>query len=373
MRRNNSCRRRKRTEKKTIPLPYLPHELIIQILLRLPVKSLIRFKCVCKSWFSLISDNHFANSHFEITASTHTRRILLTNVFPDFEPISIDFEPSIHDDIASPDLHYLFPDSYFGLQIKGSCRGFILLHAHSNFYLLNPATEFQTEIPFSPFGSEEDGDEYEEDEKFYGFGYDHSTDDYLLVLISFNPIHFEFFSLRANTWKQIEYAHLPFNPIVGRTKPGLHFNDGIHWLAYHHDLRKGVIVVFDLVERKLFYMDLPYNSYWCCNLWVFGEFLSFSTMNFRNNTVMIWTMKEYKVNSSWTKTHVVSVDGTPNESFSPLCCTKNGDIIGIDQETGLVRYNDKGQLLEHRPYSSEFEAVVYTESLLSLPGESEQA
>nr|AFK39750.1 unknown [Medicago truncatula] len=165
----------------------------------------------------------------------------------------------------------------------------------------------------------------------------------------------------------------PFSPIVGRTQAGLLFNDGIHWLAYHHDLRKGVIAVFDLMERKLFYMDLPYNSYWCCELWVFGEFLSFSTMNFSNNTVMIWTMKEYKVNSSWTKTHAVSVDGTPNESFSPFCCTKNGDIIGTDQETGLVRYNDKGQLLEHRPYSSEFEAVVYTEFLLSLPGESEQA
>ncbi|MCI81742.1 F-box/kelch-repeat protein, partial [Trifolium medium] len=32
------------TMKKTVP--YLPNELIIQILLRLPVKSLIRFKCV---------------------------------------------------------------------------------------------------------------------------------------------------------------------------------------------------------------------------------------------------------------------------------------------------------------------------------------
>ncbi|KEH32224.1 galactose oxidase [Medicago truncatula] len=253
MKRNNHCRRRKRTDKKKNPLPFLPHELIVQILLRLPVKSLIRFKCV--------------------------------------------------------------------------------------------STEFPTKIPFSPFALEEEEDE-EGDKKFYGFGYDHLTDDYLVVSISVHPLHFEFFSLRANTWKEIEYAHLPFSPIVGRTQAGLLFNDGIHWLAYHHDLRKGVIAVFDLI---------------------------FSTMNFSNNTVMIWTMKEYKVNSSWTKTHAVSVDGTPNESFSPFCCTKNGDIIGTDQETGLVRYNDKGQLLEHRPYSSEFEAVVYTESLLSLPGESEQA
>lgn len=47
---------------------HVPHELIIQILLRLPVKSLIHFKCVRKLWFSLISnDSHFANSHFQLT------------------------------------------------------------------------------------------------------------------------------------------------------------------------------------------------------------------------------------------------------------------------------------------------------------------
>ncbi|MCI40987.1 F-box/kelch-repeat protein, partial [Trifolium medium] len=42
------------------PLPFLPEELIIQILLRLPVRSLIEFKCVCKSWKTLISDPKFA-------------------------------------------------------------------------------------------------------------------------------------------------------------------------------------------------------------------------------------------------------------------------------------------------------------------------
>jgi len=40
------------------------------------VKSLIRFKCVCKLWFSLISDPHFANSHFQLTSATNTPRIL---------------------------------------------------------------------------------------------------------------------------------------------------------------------------------------------------------------------------------------------------------------------------------------------------------
>ncbi|AES93879.1 F-box and associated interaction domain protein [Medicago truncatula] len=52
----------------------LPQELIVQILLRLPVKYLIRSKWVCKLWFSLISNPHFANYHFQLT--THTLRFL---------------------------------------------------------------------------------------------------------------------------------------------------------------------------------------------------------------------------------------------------------------------------------------------------------
>ncbi|KAE9619845.1 putative F-box domain-containing protein [Lupinus albus] len=40
-------------------IEYLVHE----ILLRLPVKSLLRFKCVSKQWLALISEPYFCNSH----------------------------------------------------------------------------------------------------------------------------------------------------------------------------------------------------------------------------------------------------------------------------------------------------------------------
>jgi hypothetical protein len=57
-----------------------------------------------------------------------------------------------------------------------------------------------------------------------------------------------------------------------------------------------------------------------------------------------------------------------------MCCTKNGDIIGRNGSSRLVKYNDKGEVLGHRSFSnSPSEAVVmYTESLLSLPGDNEQ-
>ncbi|XP_031121182.1 putative F-box protein At1g70960 [Ipomoea triloba] len=42
--------------------------MVVDILSRLPVKSLMRFKCVCKFFYDLIkSDHHFMNKHYEIS------------------------------------------------------------------------------------------------------------------------------------------------------------------------------------------------------------------------------------------------------------------------------------------------------------------
>ncbi|KAL5065233.1 hypothetical protein RYX36_026970, partial [Vicia faba] len=51
------------------------------------------------------------------------------------------------------------------------------------------------------------------------------------------------------------------------------------------------------------------------------------------------------VQSSWIKAIVVPMDNMSPRKFSPICSTKNGDIIGTNGEA-LLRYNDKGQLLE---------------------------
>nr|GLL36748.1 F-box protein At1g30790-like [Ipomoea trifida] len=46
----------------------LPRELLIEILARLPVNSLMRFKSVCKFFYCLIkSDHHFQHKHYEIS------------------------------------------------------------------------------------------------------------------------------------------------------------------------------------------------------------------------------------------------------------------------------------------------------------------
>jgi F-box interacting protein len=362
-------------------LTYLPHELIIQILMWLPVKSLIRFKCIRKLWFSLVSDSHFANSHFQLTAAAHTPRIMCIS-YLSHEIRSIDFEAFLNDDPASLNLNFSLPESYFPVEIRGSCRGFILLYRDTNIYIWNPSTGFKKQIHGSPFRSKLAI-------HIHGFGYDQLRDDYLVVVLSYDitvvSTRLKFFSFRDNTWKETEGAPFAYSVIPSRRK-GFLFNGSIHWLALRHDLRWNVIVAFDLMERKLFEMPLPNNVHHSAlvhsGLWVFGKYLSVWAKDNANDTVEIWVMKEYNVHSSWTKTLVLSVDAIPDHYFQPIYSTKNGDIIGRNMHstsvsdvigsnhgTRLVKYNYKGQLLRHRSFcNSPSEVVMYTESLLSLPG-----
>ncbi|XP_056683922.1 putative F-box protein At3g10240 isoform X2 [Spinacia oleracea] len=58
-----------RGQKRKTPLPenkYLTPDLWNEVLLRSPVKTLLRFRCVCKSWFSLIDSPDFISMHLKM-------------------------------------------------------------------------------------------------------------------------------------------------------------------------------------------------------------------------------------------------------------------------------------------------------------------
>ncbi|KAK7363689.1 hypothetical protein VNO77_05840 [Canavalia gladiata] len=357
----------------------LPQELIIEILLKLPVKSLFRFKCVCKSWLSLICDPHFALSHYDhLSAARTCRLVLLAPSASEFR--SMDLDASILDDSASAALNLSFlpsfPQPRYNIKIMGSCRGFLLLECHSNLYMWNPSTHVHKQISlrvnamFFRF--------------LYGFGYDPSTDDYLVLLGTCDPnsvdwvTRVELYSLRADTWEQIEDTYLSYVNASVDFRLGTLFNGAIHWLAFRHDVSVKLIVAFDLSERSFSEIPLPddfNHNYYFCDLRVLGGFLSLSVVGIDNEPTEIWVMQEYKVKSSWTKTIVVSTDDIPTQYFFPLCSTKCGDIVGRNGFTGLLKCDDKGQVKEHRSYCDNplgFQVAVYTESLLSLPSHNSQ-
>ncbi|RDX92869.1 F-box/kelch-repeat protein, partial [Mucuna pruriens] len=314
----------------------LAEELINEILLRLPVKSLLRFKSVCKSWLSLISDPRFAISHYELGVASTEKLMYLAPRARQY--LSIDFNESLHSNSAFAALHLCFrPPKSFLYEILGSCRGFLLLICRQSLYLWNPCT-----------GS-----------------YDTSQPQHERVA------RVEYFSLRANKWKELEPNLLCYRQFSNYrdNQVGCLFNGVLHWLAFRYDV---------LINECFRYISLPLNfvlgNLSCCHLRVLRGLFSLCAVK-RGVSVEIWLMEKYKVQSSWTKTIVVSVENVPTRCFYPICSTKTGDLFGIDLATGLVKCNDKGQLQQHRSYFStptNYAVTVYEETLLSLPYDSKQ-
>ncbi|XP_038706485.1 F-box protein At1g11270-like [Tripterygium wilfordii] len=63
----------------------LPHDVVLDILLRLPVKSLKRFKCVCKSWCSNFEETDFIRKHHLSNAARGTNLCTLVKSVPIFD------------------------------------------------------------------------------------------------------------------------------------------------------------------------------------------------------------------------------------------------------------------------------------------------
>lgn len=224
-------------------------------------------------------------------------------------------------------------------------------------------------------------------EFLYGIGYDKIGDDYLLIYIESNDLvvaeympEIKIFSLKYNSHvlcgMNDEYVDLGSD-----FRPGLFLNDSLHWLVKSRVRNVRVVLAFDLVEGSL--LEIPLSLHDLAvelgddnkeyHLRVMGGCLCLCYS--RVGMAEIWMMKEYKVESSWTKI-VLSAYDTPCNSFFPIWFTKCGDIFGSNEVGRLLKLNDKGNLLElralwkgkgERSYRLLY-TRMYTESLLSLPG-----
>ncbi|KAL1338449.1 F-box/kelch-repeat protein At3g06240 [Arachis hypogaea] len=340
----------------------LPNELIIEILTRLPVKSLMRFKCVSKSWFAIISNDSFAKSHFERSASS-SHRILCHG---DGELRSIDPDLLFHKDPHTTKLSIPYSLSAY-VRIQGSCRGFIMLQEFPDLVIWNPSTGVNKRISYDHLSPGNLESEIILDSFMFGFGYDARRDDYLAIIVwcDVNGRRFlEYFSVRINKWERVEIA-LPrpsMDAAASLSSPGYYLNGAIHW-----DTSSDSILAFDMIEREFFEIPLPEplgKEFMSCCLELLGGFLCLSVWRESKKTE-IWVMKEYGVASSWTVYRI------PKSNFDPLYFTKSDEIIGFPSLGGLAKYDEKGELREcMENWNYEYHFWMYLESLLSLPSSS---
>ncbi|KAK9283287.1 hypothetical protein L1049_011523 [Liquidambar formosana] len=103
-------------------LPYIPCETVLRILLRLPVKSLLRFKALRKAWRSFISDPQFSKSHLNLVKIQRYGVIgLCQRPHSPISLTSVDCEASNRQqvELKCPSKERLLPHA----EILGSCNG----------------------------------------------------------------------------------------------------------------------------------------------------------------------------------------------------------------------------------------------------------
>ncbi|CAN6252740.1 unnamed protein product [Urochloa humidicola] len=56
----------------------LPDEMLTEVFLRLPVKSILRFRAVCRSWAAVLSSEEFCGLHLEKAKEVATPKLFFT-------------------------------------------------------------------------------------------------------------------------------------------------------------------------------------------------------------------------------------------------------------------------------------------------------
>ncbi|GJX13847.1 F-box associated domain containing protein [Tanacetum coccineum] len=349
-------------------------EIIAEILLKLPVESLLRCKSVCKQWYSLISNQRFIKSHLTLApCNTHCRLISLDNHSKSFRLYDhVMFGKSVN----VVELDNPFTAKKATTRIIGSCNGLLciisVVNGSSTIFFWNPSTRRVNRLPSrGEFSNEHIGfclgnGEYFNPYVGFGFGYDESNDDYKVVeIISGNPIRgvetrVMIYSLKSGYWKRLICDLTCFL----RQPDGMFFNGALHWITVQ------TIVSFDLATETFGEILQPVydKEHYCLTLCTFGEWLSVVCSDlFRENRSDVWVMKVYGVQDSWTK--LVSI---PHQTITELplclmtlCITQDGKIL-LKLKNKLVLYDPKNSSLsEIQKIDTYSRAYSFVESLVS--------
>ncbi|XP_062007697.1 F-box/kelch-repeat protein At3g06240-like [Rosa rugosa] len=376
---------------------YLPNEVLIDILVRLPVKSLLRFRCVSRIWNSLISSPAFINTHLNQALLQQTNQeMLLFRYYYSIDYVMED-DHGIHmtvndrreerfslhiDDESFPHNPYLkldFPYRCGGyykhyFQIVASVNGIVCLADPNRCILWNPSVNRVMELPFAF--------QYPDRSVMHhlGFGCDRVTNDYKLVrLVYFGrkdhyvvPPVVEIFTLSTNSWRQLA-APGPMYVTVQHSSSSQSFASGaFHWVANappEEGAFCNLILAFDMANEVFHELPLPSclaaKSNLNMTLAVLNGLLSLVPRN--NGPVddesysdSVWIMKEYGMAESWTKLFSIDIQGGAIRRV--LSFTKNGEVILLNNSNELVSYESNTQQTRDLEYSvgKRFSKKVYS-------------
>ncbi|KAL5072686.1 hypothetical protein RYX36_011670 [Vicia faba] len=356
---------------------FVPHDLITEIISLLPVKPLVRFKCVSNSWNTLISDPTFVKFHLKKSKSSpnpqftlitkHYKLIAFRSAYDfdydcDWSIITYPISRLIDNPSATfvADSYHLLNNKYFSM--VGSCNGLIcLVHNRITFDYLKISQEFSFRLwnPATRKISQEIGYFRESTHGFvFTFGCDESTDTFKVVAYRFIGDGFtsdvRVFTIGENVWRKIEsFPAVPFGLdergqcITEEPQYGCVFlNSTLNWLAslkyidwevsvsdWDFTVEDLVIVSLDLGTETYSQYRLPHGFDEIPpkkpTIGVLEECLCLC-YSYKGTDIVIWQMKKFGVEESWIQFlkisyHVLQLNY--DISFLPLFLSPDGDTL----------------------------------------------
>jgi F-box interacting protein len=220
------------------------------------------------------------------------------------------------------------------------------------------------------------------------FGYDNLSDTYKVVALRLGFLEVKVFSSSDNVWRNIQ--NFPVFPHY-HMKDGVYLNGSVNWFVIRKNLNpfvydsrvvtveQFVIVSLDL-GTETFTQLLPPRSFdfdgvpsFEPSLCVLMDCLCYCH-DFKENYFVIWQMKEFGVQESWTQFLKISYHNLEiyfdfrHLYLLPLCLSGDTLILTNDQDRQAILYNWKDNRVERTKITNRtwWSSVKgYVESLFS--------
>ncbi|KAM4087945.1 hypothetical protein ACB094_07G034000 [Castanea mollissima] len=256
-------------------------DLVTQILIRVPVKPLLRFKCVSKHWLSLISSSHFYHHHNQNQKQNHPTS--LSAVILRRNPSLFQFvplKPTKTTTTTPPftSLHFINQNSPSNIKILHSCYGLFLCRSVQEknnilnqnnrhcYYVCNFTTKQSTTLPsinsFSP----------NEPISIFGLtlAFEPSKSPHYQVVcvrstkVSMYYYQIEVYSSKTRTWRTSGPPFVaPFDIVFDN---GVFCNGAVHWIS-----PSGSALYYDIERERVEKMPRLVESWGKRRSRYFGE------------------------------------------------------------------------------------------------------
>ncbi|GKV37757.1 hypothetical protein SLEP1_g45747 [Rubroshorea leprosula] len=379
---------------------YFCEDILVSIFLRLPARSLLRFKCLSRSWNCVFSDPKFIRSHIKTTSCQQNHKDFLLlyrdrhHLPPALSWLRIDacFDGRRGGGLEAQDVEFPFETSDTVLCTAHCVDGILCtftLHSSSHMVsavVWNPMTKEHKRFPVTGpvYGGEA-----------FGFGYDSVIGDYKVIHIEYwqNWRNIHSLRLKADGWNAA-HDSVPYRfSITFFNQMATAVNGYLYWIAWKQDRARsicGVILCFDLERETLreetslcgqgiFYEDyqsvlagdFKRNKFIRGVLSLLGNSLCLAR-TYDDEYLYLFLMEENEMTKtkSWVKYAQMH---TGNTVYPPLYVTRNGDMLANEQgKTGLFIFYREGSSRTKKvaiqglrlSYES-FYVIPYVESLIS--------